>query len=281
MRRSLVALWVGLAGASCQDSTSKEFYPTPAIGRGLMRAIEEGKKDEEPEPEPTPEELALQAREELREAGGDDKAIHGRMQENFVRADQLQKAVIAGNLEAAHEAGQWLATHSQTEGFPDAWVAHVTALRRAAQAVVDARDIEGAARATAYVAGACGGCHLTQLGGNEMGAEPIPQHGSGIALIMRRHQWAVDRMWDSVISGKESTWRQAVDVLESSRLTPDAFLPEKARNPELKRLTRQLAGVIERATKANTPEARVKVLGEFLGTCSGCHALFEEGPEAW
>lgn len=268
-----------LVVVACQDSTQKEFYPLPAIGRAAHQSSGEAPVPEAPEL--TPEEHEREGRDELLAAGGDDRAIHQRMQENFIRADQLQKAIIAGDLEAAKRNGRWLATHMGTRGLPDAWIAHITAMRRAAQAVVDAPDIEGASRATAYVAGACGSCHLIQLGGRDLGAEPLPRAGaSKTELLMKRHQWAVDRMWDAVVSGKESRWDEAVDLLERSALSPKDFDRPRAK-PALTEYTRRLSRIVERARGARAPDVRVKVLGDFLATCSGCHRALDAGPEAW
>jgi hypothetical protein len=264
---------------ACQDSTSKQFYPSPAVGRGAMAGEDETNEPEEPEP--TPEAMAERARAELRKAGGDDRAVHGAMQENFVRADQLQKAIVAGDLDEARETARWIATHSPTGGLPDGWLAHVTALRRAAQSVVDARDIDAAAHGTAFVAGACGSCHLAQLGGAQLGAEPLPQHGDGLELAMRRHQWAADRWWDAVVSGKGGLWEDGVEVLAASELVAGDFDAKAEQRAKLTRLLKRLRGIVKRGEGAVAPDHRVQVLGDFLSTCSSCHRLLERGPEAW
>jgi len=276
---ALTALWtVGSAG--CDESQSKEFYPLPAIGKAA-RQTEGGREKVPEEPERTPEEQADEARSELRRAGGDAKAIHQRMQENFIRADELQKAVIAGDLDEAREKARWIATHSAVQGLPNGWLAHITAMRRAARSVVDARDLEAAARGTAFVAGACGSCHLVQLGGADLGAEPLPQRAaSATELKMKRHQWAADRMWDAVVSGRSAMWEDAVETLESTRLRP-SDLDERGPPERLAELVGRLDGVVERAKRANAPDARVRVLGAFLATCSSCHQMVEGGPEAW
>lgn len=277
-------LLAALATIACDDSDSKVFYPAPAVGRGLQ-GIEKnepaGEEDVAETPKLTPEEMAEAALAELRSAGGDHEAVHQSMQENFVRADQLQKAVIAGDLKEARETARWIASHSVTGGLPPGWIAHVTAMRRAAQAVADSRDIEAAARSTAFVAGACGSCHLTQLGGAQIGGEPMPMGEEGLELSMRRHQWAADRLWDAVVSGEGGRWDEGVAVLAESELVRGDFGAKPAQRQRVEGLLRRFRGIVKRAQGAVAPDVRVQVLGEFLGSCSGCHRLLRRGPAAW
>jgi len=207
--------------------------------------------------------------------------LHAHMQEHFVRVDQLQKAVVAGDLAAAKKHARWVLEHEPHADLPDGWEPFVAAMRAESKKVVDADGLDPIARATARVAGTCGSCHAAAKAEVSLGIEPEPEMGGGIALAMQKHQWAADRMWDAVVSRSDRLWVRGAEALAESEITPADLEGEPSQGSELSAVLAQFEALKPEAEAAKTPEERVDVLGAYLSTCLGCHSVIEKGPTAW
>ncbi len=73
--------------------------------------------------------------------------------------DRLNRALAAGDLEAAHTPAYWLSRHEGMSVFPAEWEPNLQKMRAAARAVETAPDLETARVAAAQLANACQGCH--------------------------------------------------------------------------------------------------------------------------
>lgn len=207
--------------------------------------------------------------------------LHAHMQEHFVRVDQLQKAIVAGDLDAAQKHADWVATHPPHDDLPAGWKPHVAMMRARARDVLEASELDRAALATARVAGTCGSCHAANDADVKLGAEPEPRPGDGVEDRMKLHQWAADRMWDAVVSRSDDLWDMGVGAMSGAPVAPAALDGEPSEGSQLAAVLDEYRALSEVAKKAATPEARVEALGAYLSTCIGCHQVSEQGPEAW
>lgn len=253
-----------MLGTSCTSKTDPEAKPTDP-----KAAL----------PKPAPGVAAKDAPDEA--SGAASPSLHAHMQEHFVRVDQLQKAIVAGDLDAARAHAEWVASHEPHEDLPKGWEPHVRSMRSEAQTVASARTLSVAALATARVAGTCGSCHAAYDASLRLGAEPEPEMGTDAELAMQRHQWAADRMWDAVVSRSDELWQRGVAALDGAVVVPEALSGEPSADSQLAQVVSGYEALAPRARAAATPEARVEVLGDYLATCTGCHEVAERGPEAW
>lgn len=209
------------------------------------------------------------------------RSLHAHMQEHFVKVDQLQKAVVAGDLEAAQRHARWVAEHEPHDGLPGGWEPYVEQMQEEARTVLRAEALSAAAQATARVAGTCGSCHAANEADLRLGVEPEPEMGDELSLAMRKHQWAADRLWDAVVSRSDELWKLGVEAMGASQVKPKDLEGEPTAGSDLQKVLARFRALAPKAEAAETPEARVEVLGAYLSTCVGCHGEVEKGPEAW
>lgn len=206
--------------------------------------------------------------------------LHVVMQDHFVHLDDMQKAVIGGDLQQAKLSAQWVMdNHVETRN--EGWKPHLAKLEAAATVVTGAPDLAQAALGAAQVAGACGSCHEAHGINLELGAPPVAE-GDDTKAHMKRHQWAADRLWDAVVGNSDQVWNDASTALADAPV----HLADGREGPsdmELE-LVNTAAEVLHKVGKEG-PEtkgrpARVKALGEFLSTCAACHAQLGIDPNA-
>lgn len=73
--------------------------------------------------------------------------------------DDLNTALVNGDLESAQTPAHWLLRHEGVTGHPDDWQPHIDNMRDAARAVTEAPDIETARAAAQRLTEGCRGCH--------------------------------------------------------------------------------------------------------------------------
>jgi len=194
------------------------------------------------------------------------------MQEHFARVEQVRDAIVAGDLDAAREPAEWLASHEVMEGIPTGWEQHVTQMRRLARRIVDASEFATAAAATADMGGLCGGCHQSLDEGAQFTIVAVPSEESGVVAHMLRHEWAADRLWEGLIGPSDESWRVGAEALAEAALQPQDT-PE-----EVGVLARQVHELGAQAAETFGFTDRAVLYGRLIGTCARCHELMEAGP---
>ncbi len=209
-------------------------------------------------------------------ASPEGPALHETMQEHFVYLDDLEKAVIGGDLEQAKLSAQWVMDH-HVEAKNPSWAPHLARLEAAAGVVVAAPDVAQAAVGAAKIAGACGTCHEAHGIDLSFGAPPVAT-GDDTRAHMKRHQWAADRLWDAVVGNSDAAWNEAAAALADAPLHLDDGEDLEAKAPSTDaslEVVQEAAEVVHRVGRegvaAKTREDRVRALGDFLSTCSACH----------
>lgn len=195
-----------------------------------------------------------------------------RMFDHFHAAGQIQTALIVGDLEGVRQPAAWLANSEQFDDL-DGSEDGVQRVRAAASRIEDATSIRQAARAAGQLAGACAGCHEAANDGPRFHEADTPDEGGTAIDHMMRHLWAMDRMWEGLISGSTETWIAGASAIADEH--PEGALSNPAAIGELgDRLHRQ-------ASDARTaPVSRRPALyGELLETCAACHERTGVGPD--
>lgn len=189
------------------------------------------------------------------------------MQEVLDRAVAAREAVVAGDVRDARLQLAWLADNAITSAPPPPAMAHLAeAVREAAATGANGAGLREVGIATASLARACGDCHDAVVDGPLFPAENLPP-GEQIETHMLRHRWAVDRMWEGLVSPDDHRWRSGAY----------AFLEEPL-VPEIVALT-QVHTLGRAGLDASSREERAVLYGEILSSCAMCHQTHGVGPD--
>ncbi len=173
----------------------------------------------------------------------------------------IERMLVAGQLEEARALAFMLTR--PIVGAPQS--ASSRDLAFAAGALANARTIDEALHAEVRVAIACARCHASS---NTMPVFRTPTNAPPdqptMEAQMARHQWAVDRLWESLIGASDEHWRAGLYVMATGHIPG-------TENPELAKRLQQLARAALDMPDT-TLDARGARYAELLVTCAGCHA---------
>lgn len=239
----------GRPAAGVAPKAAAEAAPAPA-----PEAAKPAAKPAEPAPTVSPETAARMA---------------GHMRDGV----KIKEAVIAGELADVRAPARRLNEQLAADDLPGPWRPYALPAKQAAEAAVDARDLDAAASAAAGLARACGECHTKVADGPRFpppGAPPTTTEHDPKSQ-MSRHQWAADHMWLALVSRTDDTWTAAAAALADAPLsikdiTANVELPE-----EVLRLGDRVHELGQRARTTADWDARASIYGEYLASCATCH----------
>ncbi len=123
------------------------------------------KKEPAPVAEPAPAPQAAAPAEPAAEMPASDEEIArdeafiDHMHAHAEQLDNLNFALADGDLAGAMSAAYWLSGHQEVTGIKEEWRPYLEGMRDAAQAIEEARDIDGARAAAERINDNCQGCH--------------------------------------------------------------------------------------------------------------------------
>jgi cytochrome c556 len=88
-----------------------------------------------------------------------DEAFIDHMHAHAEQLDNLNFALADDDLEGAMTAAYWLSGHQEVSGIKDEWQPFLVGMRKAAQGVEEATDLEAARAAAERINDNCQGCH--------------------------------------------------------------------------------------------------------------------------
>lgn len=191
------------------------------------------------------------------------------MQQQFVRVDHMQHALVQGRLTRVRSEAQALVDSPLPKGLPEAWLPYFHSLQKAAQGVVVAKEVSGMATAVAKVGGTCGHCHETWQHRLNLGWPPAPPETVDPRGHMQRHQWALDRFWDSLISAEDRGWQAGVKALEEPPLEAEDLTGKLDTQAEA--CIMKVHGLGEYAAYAETDDYRERLYARLVTVCANCH----------
>jgi cytochrome c553 len=144
-------------------------------------------------------------------------------------------------------------------------------MRAAAEEAAQASRLEGAARATAKVAAACGDCHQGLEAEVSFEADELPPEGGDVTTHMRRHAWAAARMWDGMIVPSGVVWDEGAEALAVAPLTPAQLEVDIEVLADVSAMEAEVHELAATATGITSQGERADLYGRFLGTCASCH----------
>lgn len=223
--------------------------------------------------------------------------------ENFdqVMADHARLSVVArnslirGDLPTARQSMRKLAFYMEHVPFPEQGREYARISKELAQQVREAGDLEEACKAFARLSYACGQCHHALDRGPPIKLNPAP-NGEDLSTHMRRHYWAVERMWEALLSDSPRTFQRAARALAEAPLHGPRK-PDTANPPGTTRLAYEVhdlafAAAVEGSTAEDdyvpapgerleakpTSRGQAEIFGQLLSACSQCHALLDVTP---
>lgn len=222
--------------------------------------------------------LAVAAAQESAEVSGPEVAEHMHQHLSAMRA--MKAFIIAGQLDDnLREAAIWVEEHEATQGLPGDWQPYVAAMRRYAGQVADARHLDFAAVSVGEMARVCGDCHdanNVQVGFGSYDSAPPP--ASNIRVQMRRHLWAVDRMWEGLISPSDQAWRLGAETLAGVQVNAADIGVTGTQQRRVDYLLGRARQIGAEGSTVESREARGALYGELLSLCADCHSMTGGGP---
>ncbi len=222
--------------------------------------------------------VAVAAAQNQPEVRGSAVAEHMHQHLSAMRA--MKAFIIAGQLDDnLREAAVWVEEHEATPGLPGDWQPYILQMRRYAGQVADARHLDFAAVSVGEMAGVCGDCHSAN--GVEVGFgdyTSAPGASPNVRVQMRRHLWAVDRMWEGLISPSDSAWRLGAETLADVQVNAADIGATGAQQPKVDYLLARAREIGTEGASVESPKARGALYGELLSLCADCHNMTGGGP---
>ncbi len=202
------------------------------------------------------------------------------MHERFLAVNSIRDAVIAGTLATVQERANKLATDGNLRRVLADWGQYTKELQNEVKETAESSDLQSAAMHTAAAADTCGRCHES-LGVATLDETtgPPPVEADDLSGTMRRHRWAINRMWDGLVAPSASSWEVGAKALAEAT----SHAQEQPQVKHDKELLSLLGGVDKlaiEATEAVTGPERTQALGQLLTTCSTCHQKMRPGAGA-
>ncbi|MEM7435330.1 MAG: hypothetical protein AAF436_09280 [Myxococcota bacterium] len=197
-------------------------------------------------------------------------------------------ALIRGDLERARQSMRKLAFFMEHTPYPDGGKDFARITKALAAEVRSGRDLEEACMAFARLSHACGQCHHTLNRGPPVRLDPVPE-GSDVKTHMRRHYWAVERMWEALLTDSPRTFQRAARVLAEAPLhgerVPDSETPAGVSRLGFEVHDLAFAAAVEgsnvvddyvpgpgeRRASRPTTRGQAEIFGQILYTCNQCH----------
>jgi len=206
-----------------------------------------------------------------------------------------RNALIRGDLPVAQQSMRKLTFFMEHVPFPEEGKQYARITRELATQVREATDLEEACMAFALLSNACGQCHHALDRGPPMKLDPTPQ-GEDLKMHMRRHYWAVERMWEALLSDSTTEFQAAARILAESPLHGSTS-PDNESPPGTTRLAYEVHDLaFAAAVEGNVQEdeyvpkpgealegepstrGQAEIFGRILSACSQCHHLVAVEP---
>jgi mono/diheme cytochrome c family protein len=172
----------------------------------------------------------------------------------------MRKAAIAGQLTQFQLAASNIASDEWSHQLRADYRSRVAVVRGAARAAFEATAIPAATAALAELGGACAACHQ-DVGGPPPPSIDATSTAAGDSMVA--HAAAEEALWRGLVFPSDVSWRSGAEQLVNAPALDSDVVDVSA----LAHRTSDLA----REAVAAPAEARGKLSGKILSTCSACH----------
>jgi hypothetical protein len=205
-------------------------------------------------------------------APADPDAFELYMPEHFQIVTWARDSVINGDLDLMREPLWALVAYEYKDVAPGAWLEGIGRVQVLAAVAAKAQTIPQAANGIAALANECGQCHRATIEQPALDPlEPLPKRlpVESFRQRMRRHGWALDRMWEGLVLPSENAWVSGASALAdapAALLGDDPPLP-----PEASAALEALRALGAKAADTEDWADRGEVYAQLLVGCSSCH----------
>jgi mono/diheme cytochrome c family protein len=205
-------------------------------------------------------------------------SLKARMRGHAAHGAAVRDAVARADFDVARAEAKALAELAVDTGLAPALRKDLDAMNAAAARVAGAGDIGEASHELAALASTCGDCHATLGGPATVVGEP-PDDDFAVLPRMKRHEWAVTRLWEGLVGPSDLSWKAGARVLVDAPLEPEQLTPGMSPAPAIGKLARSVHELAANAKVAKAPVDRIAVFGELMTTCASCHQRLGGGPD--
>lgn len=227
-----------LGACGSDEGSAPPIDPLPVAQPDLLDEVEE--VEELPEPTET----------------------QAQMHDRYDAVTAIRTSLVRGDVEGARVLARGIGP--VTGELPELAAEMRGLAPRRAAALARASDPETAGRAFGALLEGCGRCHAA--GAATWTFEtPTQPDGEDPATHMRRHEWAVDRMWEGLLVRDIERFDMGAAALA------DAPLGEGS---EVAPLAERVHARAAEAAGAESMEARAAIFGDVVAACAECHRHF-------
>ncbi len=198
----------------------------------------------------------------------------GSMADHFVQTVHIRDAVIWGKLSEAVKPAETLAG-MEVAKLPKQWHISMQRLQGAAKRIREGSDVQELAAATADIARACGHCHGS-AGGPKIVPGTPPDATGPVAARMKRHRWAMERLWEGLYGPSNAAWTAGASALELDPFSKEILDPGGV---HAKSAASTFNAQAKALAKAKTADERANAYSKMLSTCSPCHDALKAKPK--
>lgn len=203
-----------------------------------------------------------------------DRKVH--MGYTFWDAVDARDALLDADLERAQTIASALRDRDYGDTLPQDWRPFIGDMRKHADQLATAPDLETAATELAMISLSCGNCHWFA----DHGPVPLPdarvveprKDEEILEERMLRHAIGSEQMWEGLIIPSDHAWHDGTTVFTRAPFAPplddgvaiDSTM--QAHIEELRRLARA-------ARVARSYKERATLYGQMIGRCASCHEV--------
>lgn len=195
-----------------------------------------------------------------------------RMHEHLTALNNIEYAVVRGDLDDVREMSKALMNELSMDGLPTDAQKFLGDLKGAARAAGEATTIEAAATAVGRMAATCGTCHTGLKKPITMTAPVKPPTVPALRARMLEHYYSVEMMSLGLQAPSDELWKRGADTMRKAQVMT-VTLKDEALTKDINDAEVKFKQVGSSASDAKTPADRAAAYGQVLTSCGGCHAL--------
>lgn len=193
---------------------------------------------------------------------------------------QAQDAIVRKDLDGLRRELDWLDARTERLALPADLKLPSGEERLVAAGESEAEQAEGAAAWLGRFATTCGECHqLSHAGPTPPEAAPMQANDAGIVSHMQRHRWALDRMWEGLVTPSNALWTSGVTALVDHPIDASTLAVREDQPSIPANLDAWIHSTGAEALLSTDLRQRGQVYGGLLATCAECHASSAGAPD--
>jgi hypothetical protein len=192
----------------------------------------------------------------------------------FWDAVDVRDALLDGDLSRAKEIARSLRDRQYDDTLPVDWKPFIGDMRKHADELAMAPDLETAAAELGMISLSCGNCHwFTDHGPTPLPDPRVPDPSPGEEQLsdrMTRHTIASEQMWEGLIIPSDQTWHHGTLTFTHAPFEPPLD-KDMSVDSELHARIEELRGLAHEARVARSHKKRAQLYGRMVARCASCH----------